>query len=149
QVFPPEGACAFRPAPPKRTKGRGGRATAVSRLVRTRRSPLRGVEELLVGELDAHLADAVRVLCDERGDRAGLERLHLRGPRVELHELYLARLAGGVDGSGDAVAGDDVHREDALEVRVGAQERRHQVCRLRLVVVAVLRPEVLDVRVLL
>src|SRR5207342_3551326 len=53
------------------------------------------------------------------------------------------------DRGGYAVAGDDVHREHALEVRVPGEERRGDVGRLRLVVVAVLRPEVLDVRVLL
>src|SRR5204862_3497683 len=48
---------------------------------------------VLVRELDAQLADPVRVLRDERVDRAGLERLHLRRARVELDELHLAGLA--------------------------------------------------------
>jgi hypothetical protein len=36
------------------------------------------------------------LLRDESVDRARLERLRLRRARVELHELDLARLAGGL-----------------------------------------------------
>ena len=69
------------------------------------------------------------------------------GLGVELDELDLARLAGRLDGRGDAVPRDDVHREDAREVGVRRDQRRGLLRGLRLVVVVELRAQVLDVRV--
>src|SRR5438128_11027330 len=49
---------------------------------------------VLVRELDAQLADPVRVLGDEGVDRTRLERRDLLRPGVELDELDLAGLPG-------------------------------------------------------
>src|SRR5215207_1898200 len=106
------------------------------------------VVQSLDGLLDALRADVGRLLRDQRLHVALLELLDPGGPGVEADDLHVARLACLAHAAGRALGGEQVRREDALDVRVlGELGLDDRGCALRLVLREVL-PEVLQAELL-
>src|SRR3954452_23477377 len=76
-----------------------------------------------VGLVDALGADVGGLLRDERLHRARLQVGHLLRARVEAYDLHLVLLAGLLDAGRGALGGEQVRREDALEVGIAGERR--------------------------
>src|ERR687893_2474556 len=105
--------------------------------------------QVVHGYPDAPVAYVVRMLGDQHVHVAPSQVLDLRRRSVEGHYTHLVLLARLPHPGSGALPGEDVGAEDTLQVGVRSEGRGGDRCRLDGIVVAVLGPEVLDVRVLL
>src|SRR5215211_1462516 len=104
--------------------------------------------QVLDGYPDALVAYVVRVLGDEPVHVALSEVFDLGRRGIEGYDAHLVLFARLPDSRSGALSGEDVGAENTFQVRVGAESRGGDRCRLYGIVVAVLGPKVLDVRVL-